>query len=138
MKKLTNWESMFHDFVKNNNFPFVWGQNDCCKFSNALIKQITGEDLIPKKLKWNDEESAMKAIASYGGDLETSIEKACNAKSVCEIDKAFMTCGDLVVYEQSHGSYLVGMCNGFGILTPTDDGIGVVNCDLAHRVWRLD
>ncbi len=138
MKKLTNWESMFHDFVKNNNFPFVWGQNDCCKFSNALIKQITGEDLIPKKLKWNDEESAMKAIASYGGDLETSIEKACNAKSVGEIDKAFMTCGDLVVYEQSHGSYLVGMCNGFGILTPTDDGIGVVNCDLAHRVWRLD
>ena len=48
----------------------------------------------------------MKAIASYGGDLETSIEKACNAKGVGEIEKAFMTCGDLVVYEQSHGSYL--------------------------------
>ena len=80
----------------------------------------------------------MKAIASYGGDLETSIEKACNAKSVGEIDKAFMTCGDLVIYEQSHGSYLVGMCNGFGILTPTDDGIGVVDCGLAYRVWRFD
>ena len=48
-----------------------------------------------------------------------------------------MTCGDLVVYEQN-GSNLVGMCNGFGILTPTDDGIGVVDCDLAHRVWRFD
>ena len=137
MKKLPNWEPMFHDFVKNNNFPFQWGQNDCCKFSNALIKQITGEDLIPKKLKWNDEESAMKAIASYGGDLETSIEKACNAKGVGEIDKAFMTCGDLVVYEQN-GSSLVGMCNGFGILTPTDDGINVVDNSLALRVWRFD
>jgi hypothetical protein len=42
MKKLPNWDSMFHDFVKNNNFPFEWGKNDCCKFSNALIKQITG------------------------------------------------------------------------------------------------
>lgn len=41
---------MFHDFVVNNNFPFEWGKNDCCKFSNALIKQITGEDLIPKNL----------------------------------------------------------------------------------------
>ena len=128
---------MFHDFVENNNFPFEWGKNDCCKFSNALIKQITGEDLIPKKLKWKDEASAMKAIASYGGDLETSIEKACNSKSVGEIDKAFMTCGDLVVYEQN-GSSLVGMCNGFGILTPTDDGINVVDNSLALRVWRFD
>ena len=137
MKKRLNWEAMFHDFVKNNNFPFEWGKNDCCKFSNALIRQITGEDLIPKKLKWKNEESAMKAIKSYGGDLETSIEKACNAKNVGEIDKAFMTCGDLVIYEQN-GSFLVGMCNGFGILTPTDDGIGVVDCELAHRVWRFD
>jgi hypothetical protein len=128
---------MFHDFVKNNNFPFEWGKNDCCKFSNALIKQITGKDLIPKKLKWKDEESAMKAIKSYGGDLETSIEKACNAKNVGEIDKAFMTCGDLVIYEQN-GFSLVGMCNGFGILTPTDDGIGVVDSELAYRVWRFD
>jgi hypothetical protein len=128
---------MFHDFVKNNNFPFEWGKNDCCKFSNALIKQITGEDLIPKKLKWKDEESAIKAIKSYGGDLETSIEKACNAKGVVEIDKAFMTCGDLVIYEQN-GSSLVGMCNGFGILTPTDDGIGIVDSELAYRVWRFD
>jgi hypothetical protein len=36
-----------------------------------------------------------------------------------------MTCGDLgCVYEQEGGeSDLVGICNGFGILTPTDDGI---------------
>ena len=137
MKKLPNWESIFHSFIENNNFPFQWGLNDCCKFSNALIKQITGEDLIPKKLKWKDEASAMKAIASYGGDLETSIEKACNEKGVGEINKAFMTCGDLVLYAQAD-SFLVGMCNGFGILTPTDDGINVVANELAHRVWRFD
>lgn len=137
MKKLPNWESMFHSFVENNNLPFEWGKNDCCKFSNALIKEITGKDLIPKTLKWNDEESAKKAISSYGGDLETSIEKACNEKDVGEIDKAFMTCGDLVLYAQAD-SFLVGMCNGFGILTPTDDGINVVANELAHRVWRFD
>ena len=137
MNKLPNWQAMFDSFVENNNFAFKWGQNDCCKFSNALIKQITGEDLIPKQLKWHDEESAMKSIASYGGDLETSIEKACNAKGVCEIEKAYMTCGDLVVYEQN-GSTLVGMCNGFGILTPTDDCINVLDSSLAIRVWRFD
>lgn len=137
MKKLPNWQSMFDSFVANNNFPFEWGSNDCCKFSNALIKQITGEDLIPKTLKWKDEETALTAIAKYGGDLEGSIEKACEEKNVGEINKAFMTCGDLVVYEQN-SSHLVGMCNGFGILTPNDDGVGVVACDLAYRVWRFD
>jgi len=137
MKKLPNWQTMFDSFIENNDFPFEWGKNDCCKFSNAIIKQITGEDLIPKELKWHDEESAMKAIASYGGDLETSIEKACEAKGVGEIDKAFMTCGDLVVYKQND-SHLVGMCNGFGILTPADNGINVLENSLALRVWRFD
>lgn len=137
MKKLPNWQSMFDSFIENNDFPFEWGKNDCCKFSNAIIKQITGKDLIPEELKWHDEESAMKAIASYGGDLETSIEKACEAKGVGEIDKAFMTCGDLVVYKQND-SHLVGICNGFGILTPTDDGINVVENEMACRVWRFD
>tara|TARA_R100000734_G_C3319162_1_gene114478 strand:+ start:7067 stop:7480 length:414 start_codon:yes stop_codon:yes gene_type:complete len=137
MKKLPNWQAMFDSFVKHNNFPFEWGRNDCCKFSNAVIKQITGQDLIPQQLKWHDEESALKAIKSYGGNLENSIEKACNEKDVGEINKAFMTCGDLVLYSQN-GSVLVGMCNGFGILTPTDDGIGVVDCDTAYRVWRFD
>ena len=137
MKKLPNWESMFHSFLENNNFSFEWGKNDCCKFSNALIYEMTGENLIPKSLKWHDEKSAMKAIESYGGNIESSIEKACTEKNVGEINKAFMTCGDLVVYKQE-GSYLVGMCSGYSILSPTDDGINVVNNDLAHRVWRID
>ena len=80
MKKLPNWESMFHSFVENNNFPFEWGKNDCCKFSNALIKEITGKDLIPKTLKWHDEKSAIKAIKEFGGTLEKSIEKVCESR----------------------------------------------------------
>ena len=136
MKKLPNWQIFFNDFLQENKSkPFKWGEWDCCKFSNALIKVMTGEDLIPKTLKWKDEESAMKAIKKYGGTLGKSIEKACKEKGVAEIDKNYMTCGDLVVYKQE--SELVGICEGFGILTPTDDGIGLVNNDLAVRVWRI-
>jgi hypothetical protein len=79
MKKLPDWQIEFDAFLeKHRNTPFEWGKWDCCKFSNALIKVMTGEDLIPKTLKWKDEESAMKAIKSYGGDLEGSIEKVCD------------------------------------------------------------
>jgi hypothetical protein len=63
MQKIVDWEIAFDSFINTNkNKSFEWGTWDCCLFSNALIKDITGEDLIPKTLKWKDEESAMKSI----------------------------------------------------------------------------
>lgn len=137
MKKLIDWEIKFNSFIeKNKNKPFKWGSWDCCKFSNALIKEITGEDLIPKTLKWEDETSAMKAIKKYNKTLLKSIEKACKSKNVNEIDKAYVTKGDLVVYKEE--SELVGVSDGMNILTPTDDCVGVKNNVNILKVWRID
>lgn len=137
MKKLIDWEIKFNLFIeKNKNKPFKWGSWDCCKFSNALIKEITGEDLIPKNLKWKDKISAMKAIKKYNKTLLKSIEKACKAKNVNEIDKAYITKGDLVVYKEE--SELVGISDGMNILTPTDDCVGVKNNVNILKVWRID
>ena len=137
MKKIIDWEIKFNKFIeKNKNKPFKWGLWDCCKFSNAVIKEITGEDLIPKTLKWNDEDSAMKAIKTYNKTLLKSIEKACKAKGVKEIEKAFVSKGDLVVYKEE--TELVGISDGFNVLTPTDDGIGVKNNVNVLKVWHID
>mgnify|MGYP001208847668 CR=1 FL=1 len=137
MKKVIDWEIKFNSFIeKNKNKPFSWGTWDCCMFSNAVIKEITGEDLIPKSLKWNDEESAMKAIKKYNKTLLKSIEKACKVKNVNEIDKAYITKGDLVVYKEE--SELVGISDGMNILTPTDDSVGVKNNVNILKVWRID
>lgn len=137
MKKILDWEIKFNAFIeKNKNKPFKWGSWDCCKFSNALIKKITNEDLIPKSLKWTDEKSAMKAIKTYNKTLLKSIEKACKFKGLKEIDKAYMTKGDLVVYKEE--SELVGISDGMNVLTPTDDGIGVKNNVNILKVWRID
>jgi len=137
MKKIVDWEIKFNAFIeKNKNKPFKWGSWDCCKFSNALIKKITNEDLIPKSLKWTDEKSAMKAIKTYNKTLLKSIEKACKSKGVKEIGKAYMTKGDLVVYKEE--SELVGISDGMNVLTPTDDGIGVKNNVNILKVWRID
>ncbi len=137
MKKVIDWEIKFNHFInKYKNKPFAWGTWDCCKFSNALIKEITEEDLIPKSLKWKDEKTAMASIAKYGGDLLNSIKKACMIKKVNQINPAFMSKGDLVVYKEE--SQLVGICDGMYILTPTDDCIGVkTNVDVLG-VWRID
>tara|TARA_R110001592_G_scaffold6338_4_gene34184 strand:+ start:1196 stop:1612 length:417 start_codon:yes stop_codon:yes gene_type:complete len=137
MKKIIDWEIAFDLFIQENkNKPFIWGLWDCCKFSNALIKKITGEDLIPKTLKWKDEESAMKSIKKYGGTLLKSIEKACKIKKIKEIPNAYMSKGDLVVYKEE--SELVGISDGINILTPTDDCIGVKTNVNILKVWRID
>jgi len=137
MKKVIDWEVKFNQFIdKHKNKPFAWGTWDCCKFSNALIKEITEEDLIPKSLKWKDEKTAMKSIAKYGGDLLNSIKKACMSKKVNQINPAFMSKGDLVVYKEE--SQLVGICDGMYILTPTDDCIGVKTDVNVLGVWRID
>ena len=140
MKKLPDWQIEFDAFLdKHKNTPFKWGEWDCCKFSNALIKVMTGKDLIPKTLTWHDETSAMKAIKDYGKTLELSIEKVCVDNGLEEIDKVYMTCGDLVVYKQEGGeSELVGICNGFGILTPQDQSINVEPNSSAIRAWRIN
>lgn len=137
MKKIVNWEISFDAFIHDNrNKPFEWGSWDCCLFSNALIKNMTGEDLIPKTLKWKDQQSAMKAIKKYGGTLLKSIEKACKLKKIKEIPNSYMTKGDLVVYKEE--SQLVGISDGISILTPTDDCIGVKNNVDILKVWRID
>ena len=137
MKKVTDWEIKFNLFIdKNKNKSFKWGSWDCCKFSNALIKEMTQEDLIPKKLKWTDEKTAMKSIKNYGGTLLKSIKKACQSKRVNQINPAYMTKGDLVVYKEE--SELVGVCDGFSILTPTDNCIAVKKDVEILGVWRID
>ena len=136
MKKILDWEISFDTFIQENkNKPFIWGSWECCKFSNALIKQITGEDLIPKSLTWKDEESAMKAIKKYGGTLLKSIEKACKSKKIQEIPNAYMTKGDLVVYKEE--SELVGISDGFKVLTPSDEMVLAKQNVNIISVWRV-
>lgn len=136
MIKKADWSIEFDNFITKNRFKgFKWGSWDCCKFSNACIKAMTGEDLIPKELKWKNEEEAMRSIKEYGKTLSKSIEKACKSKGVQKIDKAFMQKGDLVVYKEE--SELVGISDGFKVLTPTDDMvIAKQNVDIIS-VWRI-
>jgi|TARA_R110001592_G_scaffold279222_7_gene546643 hypothetical protein len=138
MKKLPDWEIKYREFAtEHKDTPFLWGVWDCCMFSNALIKAMTGEDLIPKTLKWKDEKTAKKAIRDYGKTILGSITKAAKSKKgIKPIDKAYMTKGDLVVFKQE--SQLVGICDGMSILSPSEDGIEVLQNDLAVKVWRID
>ena len=136
MKKLPNWNIELDNFIAKNRFkPFKWGSWDCCKFANACIKAMTGEDLIPKELKWKNEEQAMRSIKEYGKTLSKSIEKACKSKGVMQVEKEFMQKGDLVVYKEE--TELAGISDGFKVLTPLNKMISAKQDVNIVAIWRV-
>ena len=136
MKKLDNWYMLFFEYAKEvKDIPFEWGKWDCCKFSDAFIKQITGKNLIPKDLKWKDETSAMEAIAKYG-TLNKALTKVCKDAGLLNIKPIMATTGDLVLYKEE--SELVGISDGYNILGPCDDGLGFKSHDLIVKAWRIN
>jgi hypothetical protein len=137
MKKKANWyDDLFIYLEENKDKPFKWGSWDCCRFSNGAIKAMTGKTMIPNEVKWTSKVSALKAISKYGGSLIKSIDKACKNKGLQEIKPAYITAGDLVVYDGSDIN--VGICDGMNIVCVTDDGYTVLPNEKAIKVWRID
>ena len=136
MEKLNDWQPLLTQCLEENRLkPFEWGSWDCCKFADTCIKAMTGESLIPKKLKWTDEESAMKAINDYGKDLNGSIAKAAKAKGLQQVDDNHRQRGDLMVIRQE--SQLVGICDGIKVLGPSESGMAVIPYEEVLSVWRI-
>ena len=137
MKKKANWyDDLFIYLEENKDMPFKWGSWDCCRFSNGAIKAMTGKTMIPSEVKWTSKVSALKAISKYGGSLVKSIDKACKNKGLQEIKPAYITAGDLVVYDGSDIN--VGICDGMNIVCVTDDGYTILPNEKAIKVWRID
>ena len=138
MKKLPEWEGKFHSFlIKNKKKDFKWGEWDCCIFTNAAVKEITGEDLIPRELNWDDEETAKKVIKSYGKTLGKSVQKAAKEKGLKEINPVDIKKGDVAIVKED-GSQVAGICDGHSILCPTDGGFAHKEIKLTQMAFRID
>jgi len=136
MKKKADWQTLLTDFLLDHqDTPFEWGKWDCCIFSNAALKAISGKNVIPKELKWKDEATAMKAIKDYGKTLNGALTKACKASGMEVIGISYATAGDLILYKEE--SELAGIHDGFNIISPTDDGLAVKDPSLAIKAWRV-
>jgi len=138
IKKLPDWEIRYHAFmVENKDRDFQWGEWDCVKFADAAFEAMTGKDLIPPELEWHDEESAQKAIKSYGNTLLKSMIKGTKIKGLSVIDKQYISKGDIVVFEVDKKE-VTGVCDGYAIVSPSDNGYSFRENDLAIKVFRID
>jgi len=140
MKKLPNWEIEFDTFQNRKlNTPFKWGSWDCVMFTNAFIKVMTKEDLLPKEWNWRSEKEAMQSIFKYGKGkgLANAIQNAVDrTEGIQEIDKIYITKGDFGVYKEE--SELAFIFDGYCAMNPDDDGIvAKSNVDIV-KAWRID
>lgn len=136
MKKKEDWEKHLNNFVQSNfDKPFVWGQWDCCLFSDACIKAMTGQSLIPKELHWVDKESALETIRDYGITLINSIRKACEQKNLEKIHPSFLQKGDLVIIQQE--TQVCGIYDGSKTIGPSSDGISAISGNRILEGWRI-
>ena len=138
MRKQTDWQIKFDNFVEaNTDKPFEWGKWDCCLFSDACIKAMTGESLISKELHWDDKESALETIRDYGNTLKNSIKKASKRKDLEKVDLNYLQKGDLIVMEQD-GNNVCGMFNGAKTLGVNEEGIVVLKDFKIIEAWRIN
>lgn len=124
-------------FLKENRErDFQWGEWDCCIFANACLKVISGEDVIPKTLKWKDEKSAFKAIKDYGGTLDKALEKAALAAGMEPVEAGFVTTGDLVVV-MDENKPVAGISDGSRVMSPSDGGYAFSLPSTIEKAWRV-
>tara|TARA_R100001244_G_scaffold103087_1_gene76714 strand:+ start:51 stop:467 length:417 start_codon:yes stop_codon:yes gene_type:complete len=122
MKRVANWEQTFHQFLTDNkDRPFKWGEWDCISFANAAIKSITGEDVIPKALEWRDEKSAKITIKEYAKTLTRCVKKAALLKGFVQRLPEEAQKGDIVIISENKNR-LVGICDGYAVVCPSDEG----------------
>lgn len=137
MKRLPDWDIKLSEFLKENRErDFEWGKWDCCIFANACLKAISGKDVIPKTLKWTDEESAFKAIKEYGGTLDKALEKAALAAGMEAVDVNFVTTGDLVVV-MDENKPVAGISDGSRVMSPSDGGYAFSLPSTIEKAWRI-
>ena len=140
MKKKPDWEIIFDAYLNRNlKRPFEWGKWDCVMFANEFVKQMTGESVLPKQWKWNNEAEAMQSIIKYGKGkgLAAGVDYAVEKQTgICEVNPQYITKGDFGVYKEE--SELCCVFDNYYAIGVNDEGI-VLKKDLdIVKAWRID
>ena len=135
MKKLEDWRiNLRLFFAVHKEYPFTWGTWDCCKFADGAIVAMTGESIIPDHFHWTDRKSAMMTLRKNGGNLTHCVKNLAIGAGMKPTRTVQL--GDLVVYKKTQTA--VGICDGFGIRAPSDDGVAIVSKNYATDIFRID
>mgnify|MGYP003134533492 CR=1 FL=1 len=137
MKKKNNWEQKtFEHIAKYKDKGFAWGKWDCCRFTNAYIRSVTGKSVIPKGIDWKDEKSALEAISALGSNFPSTIKNVFKSHNLTKIKKEYAQVGDIVLFKEEE--HLLGIFDGMFIQSVTETGLQPKSLNLAINIWRIE
>lgn len=68
LDRIANWPIALNDEIDRwRNRPFEWGTADCCQFPAAVVRAITGRDLLPLFGNYANEDAATALLTEHGG-----------------------------------------------------------------------
>lgn len=130
--KIENWEIKLIDYIEATKLKkFKWGVNDCCSFVAGAVKAMTGVDFYKDyKGKYNDEETAMKALYDVSG-YKTIAGMLNNKFEAKQINLAQR--GDIVMNDQR----AIGICLGSTSAFLTKDGLIFIATHQCIKCWGV-
>lgn len=132
MIRYPDWPQRLEAFVQSRMAaPFVWGEQDCCRFAAAAVEAMTGRDPM-QQFHYRSEWGALKLIRE-GGSLEALVTHELGSPLPTV---AMARRGDVVLADLALGP-TVGVC--LGIISAFAGGDGLIHCQtLACRLaWGV-
>lgn len=139
MKKRQDWKKrLVKTFQKKRRARFHFGTHDCCITYCDLVKAMTDTDIAEEIRGYLGGEEAGEVLDIRGG-VEKIVEQVTKKYGMEEIDPAFATAGDAIIFEEDEETVL-------GFITPTDPefigaagkrGFSYTTKDKARRAWKV-
>lgn len=104
MNRLDNWPTLLAKyFAEKKDKPFIWGENDCCRFADGAVIAITGKSMM-KSFVYQNEKQALKL-------LKTGLKDVASKELGQSINPLFAQRGDVVLVARGEMPALA-ICDG--------------------------
>lgn len=132
------WETALAEYIaKQQDTPFVWGQNDCILFASRAADIILERDLLPEIAKYGeyDEGMALEILKQHGGAVEGIFDRHFKRyENTAEAKR-----GDIAIVEW-HGIKAAGIIDTSGrkVSCKTEKGIIAIPVSFIVCAWNIE
>lgn len=114
------------------NWPFVWGTNDCCTFAADAVQALTGRDVMGHlRHQYATALDAHHLTRELGG-----LTAAVTALIGDPVDPIFATVGDVLLVD-NRGREVLAICNGATAVAPGKTSLQTIADPHVLAAWRV-
>lgn len=131
--RVRDWPERLDALITSRqNWPFVWGTNDCCTFAADAVQALTGRDVMGHlRHQYATALDAHHLTGELGG-----LTAAVTALIGDPVDPIFATVGDVLLVD-NEGREMLAVCNGATAVAPGKTGLMTFAAFQVLAAWRV-